>query len=749
MARVVENATIRNTMLTAFYDINRQHARLEERGLEIDPLKDPRRLLYVEMPERFTWDKQRYCWKPRQRSHKGIGRLVFIGPSAGDIFYLRLLLTHVRGPTSPEALRTVGGNLLPWKEACAALGLLDDDKQWDLCLREVCPINPGNTLRALFAMILLECAPAAPRQLWDRYRQYFRDDCRQMLTNKYFRAIPDDEHERIREEESLALYLINIRLEQGSQPPNIKNLGTFGLPWPHIDFDEVLPGGNRLLHEERQNATAPFDAEQQWQRLNAEQLIASTAIVEAVNSGGGGVFFLGGCGGSGKTFVENTVLAKVRSTGKIALAIASSGIAATLLDGGRTAHSRFKIPIDIEDTTVCNIRKGTHLGDLMNETVLLIWDEAPMQHKFCMHSVDRMFRDIKGQADKPFGGIVVCFCGDFRQTLPIIQGGLPAAVIDACLRRSYLWDNIRLLILTTNMRLSNPNLTEEGRRRMEEFAAKVLQVGERTGPGDRIHWAENGLEDNTIEGCYINSFAFLTANITIGLIDYVYPPGSLPSNVAGDFLGKRAILATTNHDVASINDSIVRDRAMGQLKFKLSADVPVERADRDVVGPEILNGVENASLPPHSLCLKEGCPVMCLRNLDPVNGLCNGTRLQVNHIGDHFLRCTILGGKHQGKVHLLPRIPLQSPDNDARCPYSFKRTQFPVRLAYAMTINKSQGQTLEKVGIDLKQEVFSHGQLYTAFTRTTSGDSIGLVVPDNLRESRLIKNVVWRQVLQD
>ena len=107
---------------------------------------------------------------------------------------------------------------------------------------------------------------------------------------------------------------------------------------------------------------------------------------------------------------------------------------ATLLDGGRTAHSRFKIPIDIEDITVCNVRKGTHLGDLINEITLLVWDEAPMQHKFCMHAVDRMFRDIKRREDKPFGGIVVCFCGDFRQTLLIIKGGLPAAELPLLLR---------------------------------------------------------------------------------------------------------------------------------------------------------------------------------------------------------------------------------------------------------------------------------------------------------------------------
>ena len=140
---------------------------------------------------------------------------------------------------------------------------------------------------------------------------------------------------------------------------------------------------------------------------------------------------------------------------------------------------------------------------------------------------------------------------------------------------------------------------------------------------------------------------------------------------------------------------------------------------------------------------------MCLWNLDLVNGLCNGTCLQVDYIGDHSLRGRIIGGKHQGKVHLLPQIPLQSPDNDVRCPYFFKRTQFPVRLAYAMTINKSQGQTLQRVGISLKREVFSHGQLYTGFSRTTSGDNTAHVVPDNIQDTRLIKNVVWRQVLQD
>ena len=127
------------------------------------------------------------------------------------------------------------------------------------------------------------------------------------------------------------------------------------------------------------------------------------------------------------------------------------------------------------------------------------------------------------------------------------------------------------------------------------------------------------------------------ANISIALIDYVYPLDSLHPTVTGGFLKDQAILATTNYDVAAINESILRERMTGQIKFKMSVNAPVEQAARDVIGPEILNGIENASLPPHTLSLKIGCPVMCLRNLDPVNGLCNGTRLQVNYIGNHSL----------------------------------------------------------------------------------------------------------------
>ena len=114
--------------------------------------------------------------------------------------------------------------------------------------------------------------------------------------------------------------------------------------------------------------------------LNADQRVAFDALCGVIASGAGGVFFLEGFGGTGKTFLINLVLAKIRADDGIALSTASSGIAATLLDGGMTAHSCFKIPINIHTDSTCNIPAQSHLAELLHETQLVFWDEALMQH---------------------------------------------------------------------------------------------------------------------------------------------------------------------------------------------------------------------------------------------------------------------------------------------------------------------------------------------------------------------------------
>lgn len=109
--------------------------------------------------------------------------------------------------------------------------------------------------------------------------------------------------------------------------------------------------------------------------------------------------------------MENLLLAYVRSRQGIALAVASSGIASILLEGGRTSHSRFKIPIDIEYDSICAIKAQSSLAELMKRTSLIIWDEAPAQHRHCFEAVDRTLRDLRN-SNTWFGGIVVVFAGN-------------------------------------------------------------------------------------------------------------------------------------------------------------------------------------------------------------------------------------------------------------------------------------------------------------------------------------------------
>ena len=104
------------------------------------------------------------------------------------------------------------------------------------------------------------------------------------------------------------------------------------------------------------------------------------------------LFFLDGPGGTGKTFLQNILLAHVRKQGKVALAVASTGIAATLLEGGRTAHSMFKIPLKVHSDSTCDISKRSDLAELLRHTKLILWDEAVMIRSDVFQTVDRTFR---------------------------------------------------------------------------------------------------------------------------------------------------------------------------------------------------------------------------------------------------------------------------------------------------------------------------------------------------------------------
>ena len=170
--------------------------------------------------------------------------------------------------------------------------------------------------------------------------------------------------------------------------------------------------------------------------LNADQRRVHDSILASIdaesNNGEPRMFFLLGPAGSGKTFTINTIILAVQSRGEKVIVCSSSGISSLLLNGGRTAHSVIKIPIENpHDRMMCSLSLDSDMALQIRNSALTVWDECFMQDRYCFESVDRLYRDICHR-DIPFGGKVVMFSGDPRQILPVIPRGTESAIVSAC-----------------------------------------------------------------------------------------------------------------------------------------------------------------------------------------------------------------------------------------------------------------------------------------------------------------------------
>ena len=278
---------------------------------------------------------------------------------------------------------------------------------------------------------------------------------------------------------------------------------------------------------------------------------------------------------------------------------------------------------------------------------------------------------------------------------------------------------------------------------MEAFARWILQVGEgevqdisisNDGEPDWIKIPHEFLILNDEDGVQ-NLIATVYLNLVTKYTDWLY-------------LRERGILAPTNDDVDEIN-SIMLSMIPGDVKTYMSCDTLSNSNDggafSDMKPPELLHSLKISGLPNHSLELKIGAPVILLRKLNQSIGLCNGTRLVVTKMGDRVVQAKVISGSKVGDTVLIPRIdltPSNLPDLQIR------RRQFPLKLAFAMTIYKSQGQTLNKVGVYLPRPVFTHRQLYVALSRVSSSSGLKVLICNRRGVPMdVTKNVVYKDVL--
>lgn len=508
---------------------------------------------------------------------------------------------------------------------------------------------------------------------------------------------------------------------------------------------------NNLIIEETSYDIAEMEKEFEslFSKCNKEQLAVYNSVMDSVENNKGSLFFVYGSGGCGKTFLWRTLISKLRSQRQIVLPVASSGIAATLMPGGRTAHSRFKIPIVLDDHSMCAISHQSDIAELIKRTSLIIWDEAPMQHRYSFECLDRSLRDIMKAVSPdryhmPFGGITVVLGGDFRQILPVIPRAGQGEIVSSCITRSKLWKVATVFKLLHNMRLNKGRDAAEVSS-LKDFAKWVLDVGDGKIKNTPVTNAEGSNNQIAIP----EEFCNLQGENTVDQMIESTFPDFLQNYQNSDYLSERAILTPTNQTVGHVNSLIV-EKIPGEIHSYFSVDTAedfpgTERDQMQSFPPEYMNSINIPGLPLHELKLKVGVVVMLIRNLNQTLGLCNGTRMKVTKCLKHCVECEVISGSYKGTKHFIPRMEL-SP-TETRLPFRLCRKQMPLQVCYAMTINKAQGQSLEKVALFLPKPVFTHGQLYVAISRVTSPQGLKLFINNEEGDAtNLTDNVVYKEI---
>ena len=343
--------------------------------------------------------------------------------------------------------------------------------------------------------------------------------------------------------------------------------------------------------------------------------------------------------------------------------------------------------------------------------------------------MDRLLRDLTGDS-RPFGGKVLVLGGDFRQLLPVLPGANePDQVANTILHHYTLSEGyMKRRSLTTNMRLLHGGGGEDTTHR-----DWLLRLGAGQLPKiEAVHQQAVALPEHlcmpsgsTAEDFVAWIFPDVLSRVQLALTQ-------VDTELHDAWFRTRAILTSRNAVAWQVNDMILEqlDPATEHLAMSLDSIADAEADDATNFPVEFLNSLTPSGLPPHELRLRVGAVVIVLRNLDREQGICNGCRCLVVKISTRLLDVRLLTGRSAGKRYLLPRIPFRS--GSAEFPFILRRRQFPVRLAWAMSIHKAQGQTLTQCGVLLPEPVFTHGQLYVCASRSSSAPGLRFWLGDGI-----------------
>uniref|UniRef100_A0A1I8AIP3 ATP-dependent DNA helicase n=1 Tax=Steinernema glaseri TaxID=37863 RepID=A0A1I8AIP3_9BILA len=470
-------------------------------------------------------------WKRRQNDYrldKIIVRFGTVVPSSRERYALRLILQHRKGPTSYEDLRTVNGITYDtYVETARQMGLTDSDLIWEKSMDEACAeIKSLYRRRRFFAMLLFHCEPSDAMGL-----------LRKFLPQMIPKMAGDDEAKMQRMLRHLTYFLAEFN----------KSNSECGIdePQAYIEADVLAE-----IAAERGTTGGRLDgaaytalADSELAQLNSGQRAIYDEILQAVDMLDQGqhppqrLFFVTGEGGSGKTFLFNALIHRLLSKGICHVTAASTGIAALLLEGGRTAHSTFRIANDVTDSDQSRVDWNSKLADMLRRSSLIIIDEVSMLHRTVFDYINRVLKSIAPRdgtdRDEDFGGKIILISGDFKQLAPVVEekkaGG--NEVVAASIKSMPVFKKFKQLKLTENMRMKPEEI---------DFCNFVRDVGHGRNmvPNTPYVRMPNGLEVETMQE----------------LIDFCYPPEFLQDPLKEyERAAQTNILAPQNETCFAIN----------------------------------------------------------------------------------------------------------------------------------------------------------------------------------------------------
>ena len=680
-----------------------------------------------------------------------IVRMEMLYVTMGEIYYLRKILEKrpISRSVSSALTDTTGKKWGTLQQSAIADGYIKEHTEALESFREALTVaNSPSQLRGYFAIMMIQGYPV--KVIYDDEELRLR--------------LMDDYMERNNQNLRLATNCLLEDLQRRLKQEN-KSLDTFGFPVP-IEVDTELDKeimrhcpieNERLLNELNENEPNNHLQEHYFHKLM--HIVKKFQDAKDDSSYIQSKFIaLKGSGGCGKTALNKKWHAACRANGVLIKVCAATTLAANIYDYGITAHSLFNFPVvedvdrDMDEPLKCNLEKDKDKERLecLKATVVIFWDEFFSNHREIFESVVAFFK----RHYKTF--LFVC-SGDPNQIGPVVKNGLLEDVVAASMLSSPLWKQFEIWTLTENMRVKqslaalNEYSTEEERlqaHRQQAFAESLECMA---------------VNKDSINTVVINEVSESESQLLLPLSRHFFNNQQeealnwlFDGPVTPEKCINCVILAANNKSVDTWNSTIQafnneNKEILRSRDYLCDVDDP-HGILKDLMCTEVLNSYNKKGVPPHELELKVDDICLVTRAMMADN-LASNTRVKITKISSNFVTVLTLTEKIR-RVVLLPRIRFRFRMEYGQS-YAMMRTQFPLRLAYAMSYNKSQSQTLFRTLVDCTEMPFTHGHLYVASSRVRSPDNIAYYFDEESETAKLVvehkktivTNIVYKNLI--